>query len=181
MAAPFHTAKGLTQQQHAWFLWALQNKVGDLQPAMMCDGQVWEQTYYMGGTRVALSDTERNTTTDKKSKRHSFGTVTVELIATDADQQRQGAATHQLNALGKLADKWNITLRLRPMAQDCSPLNDEQLGAWYQRLGYTGTDGLYLTRLPLEQRKKAALAALTADNGTPWAPPAEESRMALAA
>ncbi len=154
MAALFHTAKGLTQQQHAWFLWTLQNKVGQLVPAMMCDGQVWEQTYYLGGTRVALSDTERNTKTDKKGKRHSFGTVTIELIATDAGQQGQGAATHQLNALGKLADKWNITLRLRAMAQDGGPMNDEQLTAWYQRLGYTGTDGLYLTRLPWEQLKK---------------------------
>ena len=155
MPALFHTAKGLTQQQHAWFLWALQNKVGDLKPAMMIDGQVWEQTYYMDGTRVALSDTERNTKTDKKGKRHSFGTVTVEFIATDEEQQCQGAATHQLNALGKLADKWNITLRLRPLAQDASPLNDAQLTAWYQRLGYTGHDGLYLVRLPLEQRKRA--------------------------
>lgn len=157
MAAPFHTAKGLTQHQHAWFLWALQNKVGGLQAGMMPDGQVWEQTYQMDGTRVALSDTERNTKTDKKGKRHSYGTVTVEFIATDPDQQRQGAATHQLNALGKLADKWNITLRLRAMAQNGSPLNDEQLTAWYQRLGYTGTDGLYLTRLPWEQRKKAVV------------------------
>lgn len=162
MAAPFHTAKGLIQSQHKFFLWALQNLVGTLQPAMMCDGQVWEQTYYKGGTRVALSDTERNTKTDKKGKRHSYGTVTVELIATDADQQRQGAATHQLNDLGKLADRWNITLRLRPMAQDCSPLNDEQLTAWYQRLGYTGTDGLYLVRLPLEQCKKAAAESVLA-------------------
>lgn len=155
MAAPFHTSKGLIQSQHQWFLWALQNKVGTLKPAMMCDGQVWEQTYYMDGTRVALSDTERNTKTDKKGKRHSYGTVTIELLATDADQQGQGAATHQLNALGKLADKWNITLRLRAMAQDGGPMTDAQLTAWYQRLGYAGKDGLYLTRLPREQRNKA--------------------------
>lgn len=155
MATLFHTAKGLTQQQHAWFLWALQNKVGQLQAARMLDGQVWEQTYCMGGTRVALSDTERNTKTDKKGKRHSYGTVTIEFIATDPAHRHQGAATHQLTALGKLADKWNITLRLRPLAHDSSPLNDGQLTAWYQRLGYTGHDGLYLVRLPLEQRKRA--------------------------
>ena len=149
MAAPFHTAKGLTQQQHAWFLRGLQNKVGALQANQLPDGQVWEQTYYMDGTRVALSDTERNTKTDKKGK--GYGTVTIEFIATDPDQQRQGAATHQLNALGKLADKWNITLRLRVMAHNSSPVNDEQLTAWYQGLGYTQQDGLYLNRLPVKK------------------------------
>jgi hypothetical protein len=135
--------------------------VGQLKPAVMVDGQEWEQTYYMNGTRVALSDTERNTKTDKKSKsRRSYGTITVEFIATDKDQQHTGAATHQMTALGKLADKWNITLRLRVMAHETSPLNDEQLTAWYQRLGYNEQDGLYLKRLPAEQRKKAEQAAL---------------------
>lgn len=161
MASPFHTAKGLTQSQHTFFLWALTRMVGQLHPAVMVDGQEWEQTYYMDGTRVALSDTERNTKTDKKSKsRRSYGTITVEFIATDSDQQNTGAATHQLNALGKLADKWKITLRLRPMAHDSSPLNDEQLTAWYQRLGYTEQDGLYLKRLPAELRQKAATVAV---------------------
>lgn len=89
--------------------------------------------------------------TDKKGKRHSYGTVTIEFIATDPAQQRQGAATHQLNALGKLADKWNITLRLRVMAHNSSPVNAEQLTAWYQGLGYTQQNGLYLNRLPVKK------------------------------
>lgn len=155
MAAPSASDKALTKSQHAFFLWALQRQVGPLKAAQMVDGQVWEQTYTMAGTQVALSDTERNTKTDKKGQRHSHGTVTVEFIATEAGQQRQGAATHQLNALGKLADKWNIRLRLRPMAHESGPMNDAQLSAWYRGLGYTEADGLYLTRLPAEQRRKA--------------------------
>ena len=155
--------KALTKSQHSFFLWALQRLVGPLQPARMVGGQVWEQTYTMAGTQVALSDTERNTRTDKKGQRHSYGTLTVEFIATEPGQQRQGAATHQLKALGKLADRWNIRLRLRPMAHESSPMNDAQLSAWYQGLGYTEADGLYLTRLPAEQRRKADKQATQAE------------------
>lgn len=155
MAAPFHTAKGLTQSQHAFFLWTLQNQVGKLRPATMVDGQQWEQTYYAGGCMVALSDTERNTSTDRKYlKRHSYGTVTIEFIATDPDQQGQGAASHQLKALGALADRWNISLRLRVLAHESSPLSDEQLTQWYRRYHFTEQDGLYLTRLPKERRQQ---------------------------
>lgn len=160
MAAPFHTAKGLIQSQHTLFLWALQNQVGKLRPATMVDGQQWEQTYYAGGCRVALSDTQRNTSTDKKSlTRHSYGTVTIEFIATDSDQQGQGAASHQLRALGKLADLWNITLRLRVLAHEGSRLNDDQLTQWYRRHHFTEQDGLYLSRLPKERRPKPVAVA----------------------
>ena len=163
MAASLHTAKGLVQSQHQWFLWCLENIVGALKTAMMPDGQVHEQTYRMGGTRVALSDTERNTKTDKKGQRHSYGVITVEFIATDPDQQGEGAATHQLTVLGKLADKWNIRLRLRAMAHETSPMDDEQLSAWYRRLGYTDTDGRYLSRPSREQRARALVEQALAE------------------
>lgn len=158
MAAPFYTPAGLTKSQHTFFLYYLRNTV-HYGPAVLMDGQTHENSWYSGGTHVAISDTDRNTKTDKKGKRQRWGTVTIELIATDPQYRGQGAATHQLNALANLADKWNITLCLRPLAQKGSGLTDEQLTAWYQRLGYTEQDGLYLNRLPAEQRRAAAKAA----------------------
>lgn len=126
------------------------------------DGQLHENAYYQDGTHVAISDTDRNTKTDKQGKRRSYGTISIELIATDEEHRGQGAASHQLKALGKLADKWNITLRVLPAAQPGSSLDNAELIAWYQRHGFTDLDNLYLKRLPAEQKKKAAKALETA-------------------
>lgn len=54
-----------------------------MEPAKLLDGQVWEQTCNMGGTLIALSDPERNIITGKRDK--SYGTVTLEFIATDKE------------------------------------------------------------------------------------------------
>ncbi len=66
--------------------------------------------------------------------------------------RRQGYAKALLTEVNHMADRYQWTLRIYPEQQQDDvdslhpPMTTEQLRAFYQRMGYTGTDGLI--RLP---------------------------------
>lgn len=140
----------LVKSQHAMFISNLSRLVGGLRP-MFINGSQHPSTFTKQDVTVSVSDTSRNTKTDKKGTSHSYGTFTIEYVENAVygkPGSRAGQATAVLGQLCVLADKWNVSLRLRPMAVDDGPMDDAALTAWYMRLGFTEHDGLYLVRPP---------------------------------
>ena len=131
--------------------------------ALFLDGQERPNFIQSGPVLLALSDTYINTATDKhSSSRHTLGLFTLEYLQVAPEGRGKGQASKALRIVLKAADKWDIYLRLLPLAHDLSDMSDAELTEWYGRYGFTEPDGKYLVRAPKqplpEPRPKAPTA-----------------------
>ncbi len=129
----------LTKSRHTYFIQNLARLVGaDLfaaRPLRFLDGQIRPKSYEQNGCRVALSHPNPHT-------------LTLEYIQCEPSVRGGGRASQHLQQLCKLADTWRVCLRLLPVAHESGSMSDQALTEWYQRYGFTETDGKYLVRIP---------------------------------